>query len=227
MIKIVVVDDQTLVRSGLRALLANSDDLEVVGEAIDGRDAVAVVTRTRPDVVLMDVRMPGVDGIAATRKIIADPRLAAVAIIMLTTFDDDDQIFAAIRAGASGYLLKDAEPDDLRQAIRVVAAGDALLSASVTRKVMEGIVSGPVGVADRARLKELTEREHQVLAGVGRGLSNDEIAAEIHISPATARTYVSRMLTKLGARDRAQLVVIAYETGLVTPGRHLEMPRQP
>ena len=227
MIKIVVVDDQTLVRSGLRALLANSDDLEVVGEAIDGRGAVAVVTRTRPDVVLMDVRMPGVDGIAATRKIIADPRLAAVAIIMLTTFDDDDQIFAAIRAGASGYLLKDAEPDDLRQAIRVVAAGDALLSASVTRKVMEGIVSGPVGVADRAPLKELTEREHQVLAGVGRGLSNDEIAAEIHISPATARTYVSRMLTKLGARDRAQLVVIAYETGLVTPGRHLEMPRQP
>jgi DNA-binding NarL/FixJ family response regulator len=227
MIKIVVVDDQTLVRSGLRALLANSDDLEVVGEAIDGSDAIAVVTRTRPDVVLMDVRMPGVDGIAATRKIIADPRLAAVAIIMLTTFDDDDQIFAAIRAGASGYLLKDAEPDDLRQAIRVVAAGDALLSASVTRKVMEGIISGPVGVADRARLKELTEREHQVLAGVGRGLSNDEIAAEIHISPATARTYVSRMLTKLGARDRAQLVVIAYETGLVTPGRHLEMPRQP
>jgi DNA-binding NarL/FixJ family response regulator len=227
MIKIVVVDDQTLVRSGLRALLANSDDLEVVGEAIDGSDAIAVVTRTRPDVVLMDVRMPGVDGIAATRKIIADPRLAAVAIIMLTTFDDDDQIFAAIRAGASGYLLKDAEPDDLRQAIRVVAAGDGLLSASVTRKVMEGIVSGPVGVADRARLKELTEREHQVLAGVGRGLSNDEIAAEIHISPATARTYVSRMLTKLGARDRAQLVVIAYETGLVTPGRHLEMPRQP
>jgi DNA-binding NarL/FixJ family response regulator len=227
MIKIVVVDDQTLVRSGLRALLANSDDLEVVGEAIDGSDAIAVVTRTRPDVVLMDVRMPGVDGIAATRKIIADPRLAAVAIIMLTTFDDDDQIFAAIRAGASGYLLKDAEPDDLRQAIRVVAAGDALLSASVTRKVMVGIVSGPVGVADRARLKELTEREHQVLAGVGRGLSNDEIAAEINISPATARTYVSRMLTKLGARDRAQLVVIAYETGLVTPGRHLEMPRQP
>jgi DNA-binding NarL/FixJ family response regulator len=227
MIKIVVVDDQTLVRSGLRALLANSDDLEVVGEAIDGSDAIAVVTRTRPDVVLMDVRMPGVDGIAATRKIIADPRLAAVAIIMLTTFDDDDQIFAAIRAGASGYLLKDAEPDDLRQAIRVVAAGDALLSASVTRKVMEGIVSGPVGVADRARLKELTDREHQVLAGVGRGLSNDEIAAEINISPATARTYVSRMLTKLGARDRAQLVVIAYETGLVTPGRHLEMPRQP
>ena len=227
MIRVVVADDQPLVRSGLRALLANSDDLEVVGEAVDGRDAVVVVTRTRPDVVLMDVRMPGVDGIAATRKITTDSRLSGVAIIMLTTFDDDDQIFAAIRAGASGYLLKDAEPDDLREAIRVVAAGEALLSASVTRKVIEGIVSGPAGVADRARLNELTEREREVLAEVGRGLSNDEIAAEIHISPATARTYVSRMLTKLGARDRAQLVVIAYETGLVTPGRHLERPGRP
>jgi DNA-binding NarL/FixJ family response regulator len=227
MIRVVLADDQALVRSGLRAFLANSDDLEVVGEAVDGRDAVAVVTRTRPDVVLMDVRMPGVDGIAATRKITTDSRLSAVAIIMLTTFDDDDQIFAAIRAGASGYLLKDAEPDDLREAIRVVAAGEALLSASVTRKVIEGIVSGPAGVADRARLNELTEREREVLAGVGRGLSNDEIAAEIHISPATARTYVSRMLTKLGARDRAQLVVIAYETGLVRPGRHLERPGRP
>ena len=227
MIRVVLADDQALVRSGLRALLANSDDLDVVGEAVDGRDAVAVVTRTRPDVVLMDVRMPGVDGIAATRKITTDSRLSGVAIIMLTTFDDDDQIFAAIRAGASGYLLKDAEPDDLREAIRVVAAGEALLSASVTRKVIEGIVSGPAGVADRARLNELTEREREVLAEVGRGLSNDEIAAEIHISPATARTYVSRMLTKLGARDRAQLVVIAYETGLVTPGRHLERPGRP
>ena len=227
MIRVVLADDQPLVRSGLRALLANSDDLEVVGEAVDGRDAVAVVTRTRPDVVLMDVRMPGVDGIAATRKITTDSRLSGVAIIMLTTFDDDDQIFAAIRAGASGYLLKDAEPDDLREAIRVVAAGEALLSASVTRKVIEGIVSGPAGVADRARLNELTEREREVLAEVGRGLSNAEIAAEIHISPATARTYVSRMLTKLGARDRAQLVVIAYETGLVTPGRHLERPGRP
>ena len=227
MIRVVVADDQPLVRSGLRALLANSDDLEVVGEAVDGRDAVVVVTRTRPDVVLMDVRMPGVDGIAATRKITTDSRLSGVAIIMLTTFDDDDQIFAAIRAGASGYLLKDAEPDDLREAIRVVAAGEALLSASVTRKVIEGIVSGPAGVADRARLNELTEREREVLAGVGRGLSNNEIAAEIHISPATARTYVSRMLTKLGARDRAQLVVIAYETGLVTPGRHVERPGRP
>ena len=227
MIRVVLADDQALVRSGLRALLANSDDLEVVGEAVDGRDAVAVVTRTRPDVVLMDVRMPGVDGIAATRTITTDSRLSGVAIIMLTTFDDDDQIFAAIRAGASGYLLKDAEPDDLREAIRVVAAGEALLSASVTRKVIEGIVSGPAGVADRARLNELTEREREVLAGVGRGLSNDEIAAEIHISPATSRTYVSRMLAKLGARDRAQLVVIAYETGLVRPGRHLERPGRP
>jgi DNA-binding NarL/FixJ family response regulator len=226
-IRVVLADDQALVRSGLRALLANSDDIQVVGEAGDGREAVAVVSRTQPDVVLMDVRMPGVDGIAATQRITADQRLSEVAIIMLTTFDEDDQIFAAIRAGASGYLLKDAEPDDLREAIRVVAAGDALLSASVTRKVMEGIVSGPVGVADRGRLTELTEREREVLAGVGRGLSNDEIAAEIHISPATARTYVSRILTKLGARDRAQLVVIAYETGLVKPGRHQESPGRP
>jgi DNA-binding NarL/FixJ family response regulator len=226
-IRVVLADDQALVRSGLRALLANSNDLQVVGEAGDGREAVAVVTRTQPDVVLMDVRMPGMDGIAATRQITTDPRLAEVAIVMLTTFDEDDQIFAAIRAGASGYLLKDAEPDDLRQAIRVVAAGDALLSASVTRKVMEGIVSGPAGVADRGRLNELTGREREVLAGVGRGLSNDEIAAEIHISPATVRTYVSRMLTKLGARDRAQLVVIAYETGVVTPGRNPNPPERP
>ncbi|HEU4907553.1 MAG TPA: response regulator transcription factor [Propionibacteriaceae bacterium] len=224
MIRVVLADDQALVRSGLRALLTNSDDVQVVGEASDGREAVAVVTRTQPDVVLMDVRMPGVDGIAATQRITSDQRLSEVAIIMLTTFDDDDQIFAAIRAGASGYLLKDAEPDDLREAIRVVAAGDALLSASITRKVMEGIISGPAGVADHGRLSELTEREREVLVGVGRGLSNDEIAAEIHISPATARTYVSRILTKLGARDRAQLVVIAYETGLVTPGRHQESP---
>jgi DNA-binding NarL/FixJ family response regulator len=226
-IRIVLADDQALVRSGLRALLANSNDLQVVGEAGSGRDAVAVVIRTVPDVVLMDVRMPGLDGIAATRQITADPSLSEVAIIMLTTFDEDDQIFAAIRAGASGYLLKDAEPDDLRQAIRIVAAGDALLSASVTRKVMEGIVSGPAGVADQGRLSQLTEREREVLAGVGRGLSNNEIAAEIYISPATARTYVSRMLTKLGARDRAQLVVIAYETGLVKPGRYPDRPDRP
>jgi DNA-binding NarL/FixJ family response regulator len=226
-IRIVLADDQALIRSGLRSLLANSNDLQVVGEAGSGREAVAVVTRTQPDVVLMDVRMPGLDGIAATRQITADPSLSEVAIIMLTTFDEDDQIFAAIRAGASGYLLKDAEPDDLRQAIRIVAAGDALLSASVTRKVMEGIVSGPAGVADQGRLSQLTDREREVLAGVGRGLSNDEIAAEIYISPATARTYVSRMLTKLGARDRAQLVVIAYETGLVKPGRYPYTPDRP
>jgi DNA-binding NarL/FixJ family response regulator len=226
-IRIVLADDQALIRSGLRSLLANSNDLQVVGEAGSGREAVAVVTRTQPDVVLMDVRMPGLDGIAATRQITADPSLSEVAIIMLTTFDEDDQIFAAIRAGASGYLLKDAEPDDLRQAIRIVAAGDALLSASVTRKVMEGIVSGPAGVADQGRLSQLTEREREVLTGVGRGLSNDEIAAEIYISPATARTYVSRMLTKLGARDRAQLVVIAYETGLVKPGRYPYTPDRP
>ncbi len=218
MIRVVLADDQALVRSGLRALLANSDDIEVVGEAVDGRDAVAVVTRSRPDAVLMDVRMPGMDGIAATRRITENPELHNVAVIMVTTFDSDEEIFAAIRAGASGYLLKDAESNELRAGIRRVVAGDALLSASVTRKVMAGIVTPPTVQPNQSRLKELTEREREVLTGVGRGLSNDEIAAEIHISPATARTYVSRMLTKLGARDRAQLVVLAYETGVVAPG---------
>ncbi|WP_041792757.1 response regulator [Microlunatus phosphovorus] len=218
MITVVLVDDQGLVRSGLRALLANSDDIQVVGEAVDGRDALAVVARTKPDVVLMDIRMPRLDGIAATRRIARTPELARVAIVMLTTFDGDDEIFAAIRAGAAGYLLKDAEPGELRDGIRAVAAGDVLLSASVTRKVMIGIVAGTCGPVDDHRIAELTSREREVLAGVGRGLSNAEIAAEIHISPATARTYVSRMLSKLGARDRAQLVVIAYQTGLVAVG---------
>ena len=168
MIRVVLADDQGLVRSGLRALLANSDDIQVVGEASDGLGAVAVVTRTQPDVVLMDVRMPGVDGIAATQRITADQHLSEVAIIMLTTFDGDDQIFAAIRAGASGYLLKDAEPDDLREAIRVVAAGDALLSASVTRKVMEGIVSGPAG---RCRSRPVERADRAGTRGTGRGRS--------------------------------------------------------
>ena len=227
MIRVVLADDQALVRGGLRALLANSDDLEVVGEAVDGRDALAVVNRTRPDVVLMDLRMPSVDGIAATRKITTDPRLSGVAIIMLTTFDEDDQIFAAIRAGASGYLLKDVEPDDLREAIRVVAAGDALLSASITRKVMEGIVSGPAGSADRARLNELTERECEVLAEVSRGLSNDENSGGDSHQPGHCAHLREPNADQVGGAGSAQLVVIAYETGLVTPGRHLENPGGP
>ena len=215
MIRVVLVDDQSLVRSGIRALLANGDDIEVVGEAVDGRDGVAVVTRTRPDIALMDIRMPGQDGITATRRITRDPALSSVAVIMLTTFDGEEEIFAAIRAGAAGYLLKDAEPAELRAGIRQVAAGDALLSASVTRTVMAGIVASVLRSVDQSRLQVLTIRERDVLTGVGRGLSNAEIAAEIYISPATARTYVSRILTKVGARDRAQLVVLAYETGLV------------
>jgi len=218
-IRVVLADDQTLVRSGLRALLVNSTDLEVVGEAVDGRDAVTVVTRTRPDVVLMDVRMPNLNGIDATRRITQTAALSKVAVIMLTTFDTDREIFAAIRAGASGYLLKDAEPDELRAGIRRVAAGDALLSAAVTRKVMAGVLAIPLADPDRSCLRDLTERERDVLTAVGRGLSNTEIAADLHLSPATARTYVSRILTKLSARDRAQLVVRAYETGLVRPGR--------
>ncbi len=216
MIRVVLVDDQSLVRSGLRALLANSDDIEVVGEAVDGRDGVAVITRTRPDIALMDIRMPRQDGITATRRITSDPALSSVAVIVLTTFDGEAEIFAAIRAGAAGYLLKDAEPEELRAGIRHVAAGGALLSASVARTVMAGIVAPALRPADQSRLQVLTERERDVLAGVGRGLSNAEIAAEIYISPATARTYVSRILTKVAARDRAQLVVLAYETGLVS-----------
>ena len=175
-----------------------------------------MITRTRPDIALMDIRMPRQDGITATRRITTDPALSSVAVIVLTTFDGKEEIFAAIRAGAAGYLLKDAEPEELRAGIRHVAAGDALLSASVARTVMAGIVAPALRPADQSRLQVLTKRERDVLTGVGRGLSNAEIAAEIYISPATARTYVSRILTKVGARDRAQLVVIAYETGLVS-----------
>ena len=224
MIRVVLADDQALVRSGLRALLANSDDIQVVGEAGNGREAVAVVTRTQPDVVLMDIRMPGLDGIEATRQLTADPHLSDAAIIMLTTFDEDDQIFASIRAGASGYLLKDAEPDDLREAIRVVAAGDALLSASVTRKVMEGIVSGPAGVADHGRLHVLTVRERDVLDWCRpRPVERRDRCRDPH-QPSDRPDLRQPDADQTGSPDRAQLVVIAYETGLVKPGRHLETP---
>lgn len=216
MTRIVLVDDQALVRTGLRALAERDGDIAVVGEAENGRDGVAEVRRLGPDVVLMDVRMPVMDGIAATRAIVADPSLNAVKVLVLTTFDEDEHIFQAIAAGASGYLLKDVSPEDLRRGIRLVAGGEALLAPSVTRTVMRSLtISHRV---DPAPLADLTEREHDVLTLVGRGLSNTEIAAKLFLSPATARTYVSRLLTKLGARDRAQLVVLAYETGLVTPG---------
>jgi DNA-binding NarL/FixJ family response regulator len=219
-IRVALVDDQHLVRAGLRALLERPGDITVVGEAGDGDAGVALVRAERPDVVLMDVRMPGTDGLAATRLIVADPALRDVRVVVLTTFDADEHVFEAIRLGASGFLLKDAGPDELRRAVRVVAAGEALLAPAVTRRVLRAVAATPARSATPGgeRLAQLTEREREILAEVGTGRSNDEIAEALSISPATARTHVSRVMTKLAARDRAQLVVIAYETGLVTPG---------
>ncbi|MEX5270696.1 response regulator [Kocuria sabuli] len=219
MISVVVVDDQELVRTGLRALAERDGDIAVVGEAATGRTGLARVHELHPGVVLMDIRMPELDGLEATRRIVADPALHDVRVLVLTTFDEDEHVFEAIRAGAAGYLLKDVSPADLRRAIRVVAAGEALLSPSVTRTVLGSIAARPETVLDDAPLRALSGREREVLEQVGRGLSNDEIAQTLFLSPATARTYVSRLLAKLGARDRSQLVVLAYETGLITPGR--------
>ena len=219
MIRIVLVDDQELVRTGLRALAERDGDIEVVGEASDGRAGLARVRELEPDVVLMDIRMPQLDGIAATARITADPALEGVRVIVLTTFDEDEGVLAAIRSGAAGYLLKDVAPGDLREAIRVVAGGESLLSPSVTTTVL-GQLGARLAAEVRPELLEgLTDRETEVLALVGRGLSNDEIGAALFLSPATARTYVSRLLAKLQARDRSRLVVIAYESGLITPGQ--------
>ena len=218
MIRVVLVDDQHLVRGGLRALLERSEDIAVVGEAGDGEAGVAAVVRERPDVVLMDVRMPGVDGLEATRRIRADDRLAAVKVVMLTTYDIDEYVFEAIAAGASAFLLKDDEPDELRRGVRAVASGHALLAPGVTRRVLDAVAARTPRPGAADRLARLTEREREVLAEVAAGRSNDEVAAALHMSPATARTHVGRILAKLDARDRAQLVVLAYETGLVTPG---------
>ncbi|MFC7876561.1 response regulator [Isoptericola sp. NPDC057391] len=217
MIRIVLVDDQELVRAGLRPLAELDGDIAVVGEAADGRSGLARVRELRPDVVLMDVRMPGLDGIEATRAVVADPALRDVRVLVLTTFDEDEHVVEAIRAGASGYLLKDVSPGDLRAAIRTVAAGDSLLAPAVTAAAMRAVADAPRRLDDDA-VAGLTEREREVLTRVGRGLTNDEIARDLYLSPATARTYVSRLLTRLDARDRAALVVLAYETGLVTPG---------
>lgn len=215
MIRIVLVDDQEVVRAGLRLLAEHDQDISVVGQAGDGRAGLAVTRAQRPDVVLMDIRMPIMDGLEATRIIVGDPQLVDVRVLILTTFDEDENVFAAIRAGAAGYLLKDVVPDQLRQAIRVVAAGDALLSPAVTRTVMEQASGGRI----RPDLLDgLTDRERQVLARVGHGDTNAEIGRRLHLSAATARTYVSRLLTRLGARDRSALVVLAYESGLVRPG---------
>jgi len=221
-IRVLLADDQALIRAGFHVLIDAADDLEVVGEAHDGAQAVELARRERADVVLMDIRMPGVDGLEATRRISADDDLAGVKVIILTTFESDEYVYQAIRAGASGFLVKDTEPADLIQAVRVVAKGDALLSPSVTRRLITDLASRPErpppGDRDLRTLAGLTDREREVLALVAEGLSNDEIAARLFLSPLTAKTHVSRIMTKLNARDRAQLVVLAYESGLVTPG---------
>ena len=214
MIRVAIADDQHLVRTGLVAMLGHADDIDVVGQAADGAEAVEVARRHRPDVMLMDVRMPVMDGIEATARIVADG--AAGRIIMLTTFDVDEFVYAALRAGASGFLLKDVAPEDLFHAIRVVAEGDALLAPGVTRRLIDKFAGRPV--LDAERLDVLTDREREVLGLVGRGLTNDEIGEALFMSPATAKTHVGRVMMKLHARDRVQLVVLAYETGLVAPG---------
>jgi DNA-binding NarL/FixJ family response regulator len=218
-IKVLLADDQALVRAGFKVLLDTEDGIEVVGEAADGAEAVALARATRPDVVLMDIRMPVLDGLEATRQLAAMAGLERVRILILTTYDTDAYVFEALQAGASGFLLKDSGPAELLHAIRVVAAGEALLAPRITRRLISQFTAARTAheVAED-RLAELTPREREVLALVGRGLSNQEIAAELTLSPATARTHVSHAMVKLRARDRAQLVVVAYQTGLVSPG---------
>jgi DNA-binding NarL/FixJ family response regulator len=219
-IRVLLADDQALVRAGFRALLESVPDMQVTGEAATGEEAVQLAEQHVPDVVLMDIRMPVLDGLEATRRIASTSELSSVKVVILTTFETDEYVFEALRAGASGFLLKDVEPADLLQAIRVVAAGDALLSPSVTRRLIAEFAARPsTQRTSPPALRELTEREREVLALVAAGLNNDEIAAELVITPATAKTHVSRVMSKLDARDRAQLVVMAYETGLVAPGR--------
>jgi DNA-binding NarL/FixJ family response regulator len=216
-IRVAIADDQVLVRAGFRMLLDVEEDIDVVGEAANGAEAVALARHQRPDVVLMDIRMPVLDGIEATRRIAQTPGLDRVRVLILTTYDTDAHVFDALEAGASGFLLKDSGPAELLQGIRVVAAGEALLAPRITRRLIGHVTAARNAQrTGQERLAVLTAREKEVLALVARGLSNEEIAAELTLSPATARTHVSRAMTKLGARDRAQLVVIAYQTGLAT-----------
>ncbi|MGH8952056.1 MAG: response regulator [Acidimicrobiia bacterium] len=218
-IRVLLVDDQTLVRAGFAQLLDRDEEIEIVGEAENGLEGLDLARELQPDVVLMDIRMPVMDGLEATRRIVGDARTLDAKVLVLTTFELDEYVFEALRSGASGFILKDIEPDELRKAVRVVAGGEALLSPSVTRRLIaeysEKLATPPL---DPGPLQVLTDREREVMALVGEGLSNLEIAERLYMSPATAKTHVSRAMTKLGARDRAQLVVLAYETGLVSPG---------
>ncbi|MPZ90633.1 MAG: response regulator [Actinobacteria bacterium] len=217
MIRVVLVDDQVLVRAGFRSLLDNEDDIEVVAEASDGEEAVALASQAKPDVILMDIRMPKLDGIEATRRIAGDDRLAGVRVVILTTFELDEYVFESLRAGASGFLVKDTEPLELLHGVRVVAAGESLLSPSVTRRLIAEFATRSTERRTLEELDQLTGREREVMALVATGMSNDEIAEHLVVSPATAKTHVSRAMVKLHARDRAQLVVLAYESGLVKP----------
>ena len=219
MIRVLLVDDQGLIRAGFRSLLERPEDIVVVGEAKDGEEGIRLAGSLRPDVVLMDIRMPGLDGLEATRIIAGDERLAGVKVLILTTFESDDYVYEALRSGASGFVVKDTEPEELVQAIRVVARGDALLSPGVTRRLIADIAEKGRDVSTTEYpIDQLTDREREVLTMVGRGLTNGEIADDLVLSPLTAKTHVSRIMNKLGARDRAQLVVVAYETALVTAG---------
>ncbi|TDD31090.1 response regulator transcription factor [Actinomadura sp. KC06] len=217
MIRVLLADDQVLIRNGIRSLLDSEDDIDVVAEAADGQQAIALAAEHRPDIALVDIQMPVLDGIEATRQIVADPRLADVRVVILTNYGLDEYIFRALRAGASGFLLKDTHPAELLQALRVAERGDALLSPAVTRRLISEFVARPPDVLAAAGVESLTNREREVVALVAHGLNNDEIAETLVLSPTTAKTHVSRAMTKLGARDRAQLVVFAYQSGLVSP----------
>ncbi|HJS96706.1 MAG TPA: response regulator transcription factor [Solirubrobacteraceae bacterium] len=219
MIRVLLADDQALIRAGFRVLLDSAADVEVVGEAENGAQAVTIARERRADVVLMDIRMPIVDGLEATRRMAADENLAGVKVLILTTFESDEYVYDALQAGASGFLVKDTEPEELLRAIRVVARGDALLSPGITRRLIADIAARrPPRAGIHPALSELTEREREIMALVAQGLSNDQIAGDLFLSPLTVKTHVSRAMLKLGARDRAQLVVIAYQSGLVAPG---------